>query len=101
MSTTALPHVAAAWRRPRHASTQTSVRELDHRISDGIDVTLGWDPLTNTVSVVVRDDRLGDSIAFDVDPADARCAFHHPYAYAAHLRVTDGPDREPFAAETT
>jgi hypothetical protein len=100
MSTTALPQVAEARRRIRHA-TQASVRELDHRISDGIDVTLRWDPRTNGVSVVVRDDRLDDSIAFEVDPGDALCAFHHPYAYAANLRVTDGPNHEPFTTETT
>jgi hypothetical protein len=80
---------------------QTSFRELDHRTSDGIDVTLRWDPLTKEVSVVVRDERLGDSLAFRVDAADALCAFHHPYAYAAHLRVTRGPNRSPFTRETT
>jgi hypothetical protein len=55
MITTALPQVAEA----RHETLQTSVGELDHRTSDGIDVTLRWDPLTNGVSVVVRDERLG------------------------------------------
>jgi hypothetical protein len=79
MITTTLPQVAEA----RRETLQTSVRELDHRTSDGIDVTLRWDPLTNGVSVVVRDERLAESLAFGVDPADALCAFHHPYAYTA------------------
>ena len=82
MITTALPHVAEAG----NETLQTSVRELDHRTSDGIDVTLRWDPLTNRISVVVRDDRLGESLTFGVDPADASCAFDHPYAYAADVR---------------
>jgi hypothetical protein len=81
MITTALPHVAEA----RPETLQTSVRELDHRTSAGIEVTLRWDPLTNRISVVVRDERHGESFAFGVDPADALCAFHHPYAYAANL----------------
>jgi hypothetical protein len=28
---------------------------------------------------------LGDSFELYVDPGDALAAFHHPYAYAAHL----------------
>jgi hypothetical protein len=87
MSTTALPQEAEARRRTTHGTFQTSVRELDHRTSDGIEVTLRWDPLTNGVSVVVRDERIGESLAFGVDPADALCAFHHPYAYAANRAV--------------
>jgi hypothetical protein len=97
MITTAPPQVAEA----RHETHQTSVRELDHRTSDGIDVTLRWDPLTNGVSVVVRDERLGESLAFGVDPADAVCAFQHPYAHAANLAVADGPNHEPYTKETT
>jgi hypothetical protein len=53
------------------------------------------------VSVVVRDDRLGESLALEVDPTDALCAFHHPYVYAASLRVTGGPNRGAFTKETT
>jgi hypothetical protein len=101
MSTTTLPHLAESHCATTHGASQTSVRELDHRTSDGIDVTLRWDPLTNGVSVAVRDDRRGDSLAFEVDPADALCAFHHPYAHAANLRATDAPNRGPFTQETT
>jgi hypothetical protein len=101
MSTTALPQLAGASRQALHGTVRTSTRELDHRVNDGIDVTLRWDPLTNGVSIVVRDDRRGGSMAFDVDPADALCAFHHPYAYASNLRVTDVPNREGLAKETT
>jgi len=60
----------------------TTLRELDHRNADGIDVRLLWDPHTNGVSIAVQDQRLGDSLTFTVDGAQALAAFHHPYAYA-------------------
>jgi hypothetical protein len=84
MITTALPQVAEAWQHTKHETPQTSVRELDHRTSGGIDVTLRWDSLTNEVSVLVHDERHGESLTFGVDAADASYAFHHPYAYAAN-----------------
>jgi hypothetical protein len=37
----------------------------------------------NTVQVAVTDMRLGGSFEFEVHPAEALAAFHHPYAYAA------------------
>jgi hypothetical protein len=60
---------------------RTAVRELDRRINDGFDVRLLWEPQTNLVAVSVEDQRHGDSFAFEVDPADALEAFHHPFAY--------------------
>jgi len=63
---------------------QTAVRELDHRHNDGIDVRLLWNPDTGSVSIAVCDERFGELLAFDVDPAEALTAFHHPYAYAPH-----------------
>jgi len=59
----------------------TTVRELDRRTSDGIDVSLLWDPRTKNVSVAVTDTRHGGSFAFGVEPGDA---LWHPYAYVAH-----------------
>lgn len=57
-----------------------TVRELDRRTNDGLDVTLFWHPQTNRVSVAVEDHRFGDSFELEVDPAEALDAFHHPYA---------------------
>jgi hypothetical protein len=37
-----------------------SIRELDHRSSDGIEVRLLWNSLTDLVSVVVADERTGE-----------------------------------------
>jgi hypothetical protein len=59
------------------------IRELDRRKSDGIEVTLGWNPRTNRVLVSVIDEREGDSFEVEVRAEDAIDAFHHPYAYAA------------------
>jgi hypothetical protein len=63
------------------ASWQT--RQLDFRSTDGLEVTLHWQPETNRVSVSVFDAKTGDDFELDVEPADAMDAFHHPYAYAA------------------
>jgi hypothetical protein len=61
-------------------------RELGRRIRDGIDVRLLWHPQTDRVSVAVSDRRADSAFEFEVDPADALAAFHHPYAYANHDR---------------
>jgi hypothetical protein len=60
------------------------VRELDGRASDGMEVRLLWEPQANRVSVAVMDMRADGSFEFEVDPADALAAFHHPYAYVSH-----------------
>jgi hypothetical protein len=59
------------------------IRELDRRRGDGIDVTLSWNPRTNSVLVSVIDEREGDSFQVEVGAEDALDAFHHPYMYAA------------------
>ena len=64
----------------------SGIRELDRRHRDGLDVRLVWELRTNSVSVILKDDRSGESLAFEVAGADALAAFHHPYAYADHLR---------------
>ena len=59
-----------------------AIRELDHRRADGIEVTLLWNAETKGVFVSVVE-REGDTLEFQVPPAQALDAFHHPYAYAA------------------
>jgi hypothetical protein len=62
-------------------------RELAHRTSDGLEVSLLWRPRENHVTVRVLDSRTGDSFelaAGDDSPLDV---FYHPYAYAAHRGV--------------
>ena len=60
------------------------IRELDRRQSDGIEVTLLWNARTKAVSVSVVEERSAASFQFEVPPAAALDAFHHPYAYAAY-----------------
>jgi hypothetical protein len=66
------------------ATTSILIRELDSRVTDGIEVRLLWRAHDDRVLVAVRDGRTGD--AFSVEVADDERAldvFHHPYAYAA------------------
>ena len=65
------------------------IRELDHRRSDGIEVTLLWNARTKAVSVSVVEERSAAGFQFEVPPADALDAFHHPYAYAAYGQHDD------------
>jgi hypothetical protein len=69
-----------------HSPPPGRIRELDRRQCHGLDVRLVWELRTNTISVIVEDERSGESMAFEVAGADALAAFHHPYAYADHLR---------------
>jgi hypothetical protein len=65
-------------------------RELAHRSNDGIEVTLFWTKSTDTVTLVVLDARLDETLEFDVDRGAALDAFKHPYVYAAG-RMLAGP----------
>ncbi len=66
--------------RPARAPT---IRELDHRRGDGIDVRLLWSPTDDRVQVAVIDTKTGERFAIAVEPHEALTAFHHPYSYAA------------------
>jgi hypothetical protein len=56
-------------------------RELAHRVSGGIEVTLYWHPDDDGTSVEVRDWASGERLAFAVDRERALDAFHHPFAH--------------------
>ena len=64
----------------------TERRELAHRTSDGIEVSLFWTQATNRVTIAVLDSHSDESLVFDVNGRDALDAFNHPYAYAATRR---------------
>ncbi len=59
----------------------TYPRELDHRESDGIQVSLVWSPDNGDVWITVLDAVTGESFHIEVDPAHALDAFRHPFAY--------------------
>jgi hypothetical protein len=69
------------------AETQTAFRELAHRVTDGIEVSLLWESGVNRLTVSVFDERSGDVFQLEADPKRALEMFKHPYAYAAFTGV--------------
>ena len=69
------------------ASAATERRELAHRSTNGIDVTLLWTKASNVVTVAIVDSHSGEELEFDIAGFRALDAFSHPYAYAATVRV--------------
>lgn len=67
-------------------------RELDHRASNDIEVSLFWIKPTNRVSIEVFDARLNEGFELEVDGHHALDAFRHPYAYTPS-RVPAGSAR--------
>lgn len=59
------------------------MRELAHRLSDGIEVVLFWRRGRDLLTVAVSDSRTGAYFELDVEPSQALDAFNHPYAYAS------------------
>jgi hypothetical protein len=59
------------------------LRELAHRTTDRLDVTLFWSEETHELTVRVSDEKSGAYFELDADPAKALDVFHHPYSYAA------------------
>ena len=76
-----------AWDMIASTTGDTGMRELDHRSSDDIEVTLLWSAGTNRVFVLVLEQRTEALFHFEVAPAAALDAFHHPYAYAQHVEL--------------
>jgi hypothetical protein len=72
MTTTPLSHEEQALR-----------EELDHRESDGIEVSLLWSRADGSLTVAVADARTAERFELPVGPEQARDAFQHPFAYAA------------------
>ena len=62
-------------------------RELAHRVSGGMEITLYWWAADNGTSIEVWQPDSGETVAFDVRPERALDAFYHPFA---HLALTAG-----------
>ena len=58
------------------------LRELAHRSSNGVDVTMLWDPATDRVHVSVIDSEIGEAFNVPVRDANPMDVFNHPYFYA-------------------
>jgi hypothetical protein len=61
--------------------TKSQPRELDHRESDGIAVTLLWYEDPDMVAIRVRDSESDEVFELGVPAGEALDAFRHPYAY--------------------
>jgi hypothetical protein len=62
-------------------------KELAHRVNDGLEVTLLWQPDTGELNVCVCDRKGGASFEIRPEPAQALDVFYHPYSYAADERL--------------
>ena len=71
------------------AATKTHRRELAHRESAGIAVSLFWSQDGKSITVEVVDLRTDEYFALDVAPELALDAFHHPFAYLAEVESTE------------
>jgi hypothetical protein len=74
----------------------TTLRELDHRFNDGIDVRLLWRPEDDRTLVSVWDTKTALAFTVEVDRDErALDAFHHPFAYAAAGTAAPAPVIQP------
>jgi predicted metal-dependent phosphoesterase TrpH len=62
-------------------------RELANRVSNGLEVTLSWGPVTGEVLVEVIDHSAEQVFELSVPSERALDAFHHPFAYASRQGV--------------
>jgi hypothetical protein len=63
--------------------TSGLLRELDHRVTNGLEIWLLWQPMTDEITVHVFDELSQTAYRFVVDPRHALDAFRHPFAYLA------------------
>jgi hypothetical protein len=79
--------------------TISSLKELDYREQDGLEVTLLWDPRSNDVCVDVTDQRDDSFLRIPVARRFALDAFRHPYAYARAAESSGGRVAQAASAE--
>lgn len=65
------------------ATTATAPRELAHRVTNGIEVTLYWSKWTERLLLEVEDTHSGACLVMEPQRERALDAFYHPCAFAA------------------
>ena len=65
------------------SGTTAERRELAHRAGDGIDVSLYWDSVGDTLTLEVHDAKTDELFVLGVRRDRAMDAFRHPFAYIA------------------
>jgi len=84
------------------ADRVTSVRELDERVSGGIQVRLLWSASQDRAWVAVLDIQSGETFRVDVSSGESALdVFHHPFAYNATRPGVPFGRREAWPAEVT
>jgi len=78
-------------------SDSSNRRELAHRASNGVSVSLFWEKVGDTLSLEVFDESNDEFFQIDVPRDRALDAFHHPYVYRAQLEARELA-AEPMAA---
>ena len=63
------------------AIEQAKTRELAHRVTSCVEVTLLWRKLDNVLTLRLVEVGTGIEFEFGVRPEEALDAFNHPYAY--------------------
>jgi hypothetical protein len=63
-------------------ATVTNIKELAHRVADGVEVSLLWNAGDDSLRVVVVDARAGTAFEVSAPSDNALDVFYHPYAYA-------------------
>jgi hypothetical protein len=58
-------------------------KELAHRQSDGLEISLLWDPRDDSLAVLVVDGRLGVTLELPVRGESPLEVFYHPFAVAS------------------
>ena len=67
--------------------TDMTLKELDYRNGDRIEVSLLWSPESGQLAVGVVDEAAGEEFAMEVEPSEAMEVFRHPFAYAGTRRL--------------
>jgi hypothetical protein len=62
--------------------TISRFKELDYRENDGIEVSLLWSKIDNSLTVRVVDTKSDEKFRLDVRADEAMEVFRHPFAYA-------------------
>lgn len=57
-------------------------RELDHRRAHGVEVFLQWHKRSNTLRLILNDEKEGLQYKFPVPNDKGLDAFYHPFAFA-------------------
>ena len=79
--------VGKAFRCDGDGMTDSTITELHHRSADGIEVSLLWNELENSLRVVVVDARAGTAFEVTAPQDNALDVFYHPYAHAAQRGI--------------